>query len=108
MNAKTYASTNRPTCWSEIDFAFAEKSVKKLQRRIYVAYVQGNPDCEYVLKSDIESCFDNISHEWLLDNFPIKPELLRKFLKSGFIKDKSYHTSKKGIPQETVQKKILM
>ena len=42
MNAKTYASTNRPTCWSEIDFAFAEKSVKKLQRRIYVAYVQGN------------------------------------------------------------------
>lgn len=41
MNAKTYASTNRPTCWSEIDFAFAEKSVKKLQRRIYVAYVQG-------------------------------------------------------------------
>ncbi|WP_330614351.1 reverse transcriptase domain-containing protein [Coprococcus comes] len=49
--------------------------------------------------SSIESCFDNISHEWLLDNFPIKPELLRKFLKSGFIKDKSYHTSKKGIPQ---------
>ena len=42
MNAKTYASTNRPTCWSEIDFAVAEKSVKKLQRRIYVAYVQGN------------------------------------------------------------------
>ena len=43
-------------------------------------YLSENPDCEYVLKSDIESCFDNISHEWLLDNFPIKPELLRKFL----------------------------
>ena len=48
---------------------------------------------------DIESCFDNIGHEWLLENFPIKPELLRKVFEIRIHKDNSYHTSKKGIPQ---------
>lgn len=47
------------------------RSVKSAVSKL-TEYLSKNPDCEYVLKSDIESCFDNIGHEWLLENFPNK------------------------------------
>lgn len=43
-----------------------------------------NPQCEWILKADIESCFAHISHEWLLDHISVKPTLLKKMLKAGF------------------------
>lgn len=58
-----------------------------------------NPDIEWILKCDIESCFDNISHKWLLEHIPVKPELLRKFLKAGFKIKKSWYPTVKGVPQ---------
>ncbi len=36
---------------------------------------------EYILEGDIKSCFDIISHDWLLKNIPIKKSILSQFLK---------------------------
>lgn len=40
---------------------------------------------EWILEGDIKGCFDHISHEWLLNNVPTDKEILRKWLKCGFV-----------------------
>ena len=40
---------------------------------------------EWVLEADIRGCFDNIGHEWLLRNITMDKEVLRKWLKAGYI-----------------------
>ena len=38
---------------------------------------------EWVFEGDIQGCFDNISHEWMLTNIPTDTEVLRKWLRAG-------------------------
>lgn len=57
------------------------------------------PEYEWVLKADIKSCFDNISHEWLMDNIPMDKEILKQFLKCGYVYDSVFYPTDKGIPQ---------
>jgi len=40
---------------------------------------------QWILEGDIKGCFDNISHQWMLDNIPIDNAILKKFLKAGFV-----------------------
>ncbi len=61
--------------------------------------LQNNPEYCWVLKTDIESCFCNISHEWILNNIPMDKEILRKFLKCGCVDNGEYHPIHRGIPQ---------
>jgi len=57
------------------------------------------PENTWVLEADIQSCFDNISHEWLMEHIPMDKEILRKFLKSGFIEQRTWNPTEQGIPQ---------
>ena len=41
---------------------------------------------EYILEGDIHSCFDNISHQWLLDNVPTDKKMLSQWFKTSYIK----------------------
>lgn len=54
---------------------------------------------EWVLEGDIKGCFDNISHEWIMKHIPMDKEILRKWLKSGFIETKELFPTKSGTPQ---------
>jgi RNA-directed DNA polymerase len=54
---------------------------------------------EWVLEGDIKSCFDKISHEWLLAHIPIEKEILRKWLKAGYMEKNVLHLTKEGTPQ---------
>src|SRR5260370_26643101 len=40
---------------------------------------------QWILEGDIKSCFDKISHEWLLPHTPMEQTILRKCLKAGCI-----------------------
>jgi len=62
---------------------------------------------QWILEGDIKSCFDQISHEWLLNHIPMEKSILRKWLKSGYI-DKGilYHT-KEGTPQGGVISPVI-
>jgi len=40
---------------------------------------------QWVLEGDIKGCFDNINHEWLLDNIQMDKSILKQFLKAGFV-----------------------
>lgn len=53
----------------------------------------------WVMKADIKSCFDNISHEWIMEHIPMDKTILRKFLKCGYLDNTIYYPTVKGVPQ---------
>lgn len=58
-----------------------------------------NPDFQWIMKADIKACFDNISHEWILEHIPMDKTVLRKFLECGYVEHSMYHLTDKGVPQ---------
>lgn len=53
----------------------------------------------WVLEGDIRGCFDNISHEWMLHHVPTDKEVLRKWLKAGFMENRILFPTEAGTPQ---------
>jgi RNA-directed DNA polymerase len=62
---------------------------------------------QWVLEGDIKGCFDNINHDWLLDNIPMDKSTLKQFLKSGFIYNRNLNPTKAGTPQGGIISPIL-
>ncbi|MFI3249937.1 MAG: group II intron reverse transcriptase/maturase [Eubacteriales bacterium] len=62
---------------------------------------------KWVLEGDIKGCFDNISHDWLLENIPMDKSVLKQFLKAGFIFKKELFPTEDGTPQGGVISPIL-
>lgn len=54
---------------------------------------------QWILEGDIKSCFDTISHPWLLDHIPIDKVVLRKWLGAGYIDKRTFFPSMEGTPQ---------
>ena len=54
---------------------------------------------KWVLEGDIKGCFDNISHEWILNHIPLDKEILRKWLKCGYIETGKLFPTEQGSPQ---------
>jgi RNA-directed DNA polymerase len=54
---------------------------------------------KWVLEGDIKGCFDHISHDWLLENIPMDTEILRKWLKCGFVETQKLFPTEEGTPQ---------
>ncbi len=51
------------------------------------------------LEGDIRGCFDNISHEWMLRHVPTDKAVLRKWLKAGFMENRTLFPTEAGTPQ---------
>ena len=47
--------------------------------------LNGKDAPKYVLLADVKSCYNMISHQWLLDNIPMDKYVLMEFLKAGFV-----------------------
>jgi RNA-directed DNA polymerase len=63
----------------------------------------------WVLDADIKGAFDNISHEslmTLIGNFPAR-ELVRQWLKAGYMEDGVFHDTGSGTPQGGVISPLL-
>ena len=52
-----------------------------------------------MLEGDIKGCFDNISHEWILNHIPMDRDILRKWLKSGYVETGRLFPTDLGSPQ---------
>jgi RNA-directed DNA polymerase len=61
----------------------------------------------WILEGDIKSCFDRISHEWLLANVPMNKTILRKWLKAGFMEKRVLHATEEGTPQGGICSPVL-
>lgn len=62
---------------------------------------------KWVLEGDIKGCFDNISHKWMYENIPIDKQILKQWLKSGFVKNDKLFPTENGTPQGGVISPIL-
>jgi RNA-directed DNA polymerase len=54
---------------------------------------------QWVLEGDIRSCFDEISHAWLLAHVPTDTTILRTWLRAGYLDRGSLHATEAGTPQ---------
>jgi len=50
---------------------------------------------KWVLEADIKGCFDNISHEWLMEHIPMDKMMLTQWLQCGYI----FQATNAGTPQ---------
>ena len=53
----------------------------------------------WVLDADIKACFDWINHDWLLENISIDNQILKQWLKCGFVQRKKLFPTTDGTPQ---------
>src|SRR5437764_7274970 len=54
---------------------------------------------EWILEGDIRSCFDQISHAWLVAHIPMEKAMLKKWLKAGYVERHCFHATEEGTPQ---------
>ena len=54
---------------------------------------------EWILDGDIKGCFDNISHDWMLENIPSDKRIMRQFLRCGYVENKRLFPTTEGSPQ---------
>jgi RNA-directed DNA polymerase len=58
-----------------------------------------NASTQWILEGDIRSCFDRISHDWLVAHVPMDRVILQKWLKSGYMDKHVFHETTEGTPQ---------
>ena len=54
---------------------------------------------QWILEGDIKSCFDEISHKWLVSHVPLDKTILRRWLKAGYMESKRLFPTEAGTPQ---------
>lgn len=63
---------------------------------------------QWVFEADIKSCFDEINHNWIMENIPLNKAVLRKWLKAGYIEKKRLFPTPKGTPQGGIISPTIM
>lgn len=62
----------------------------------------------WILEGDIRACFDKISHQWLLKHTTMDKEILRKWLKAGYIDQGAFYSTEEGTPQGSIISPVLL
>ncbi len=63
---------------------------------------------QWILEADIEGCFDNINHDWLLKHIPMDKNVLKEWLKAGYMKKEVVIPATSwGTPQGSVISPLL-
>lgn len=62
---------------------------------------------QWILEGDIRACFDSISHDWLMANIPMEKDILRKWLKAGFMEKGQLFPTEAGTPQGGIASPVL-
>jgi RNA-directed DNA polymerase len=61
-----------------------------------------NASTQWILEGDIPSCFDRISHDWLVAHVPMDRAILQKWLQSGYMDKHVFHETTEGTPQRGI------
>src|SRR4051794_3279341 len=63
------------------------------------AHGRGSYGPDWILEGDIKSCFDRISHGWLMDHIFMDKGMLGKWLKAGYLEKHVLFATTEGTPQ---------
>ena len=75
------------------------RSAHDALEQCFAALGKPSKSARWVLDADIKGCFDNIDHDWMLSNIPTDREVLRKWLKAGYVERASLFPTERGTPQ---------
>lgn len=78
-------------------FRRGRSSADAIEQCVRTLWQKGS--AEWILEGDIKSCFDNISHDWLMKNITVDKVMLKQWLKSGYISNSCYNPTENGAPQ---------
>lgn len=84
-----------------------ERSTADALEQCFITLARSD-SAQWVLEGDITGCFDNISHQWMLDHVQTDKIILRKWLKAGFIYQGKLFASDAGTPQGGIISPTLM
>jgi RNA-directed DNA polymerase len=62
---------------------------------------------QWILEGDIKACFDEISHEWLMENILMDRFILRQWLNAGYFEGGNLYPTKAGTPQGGIISPLL-
>ncbi len=62
---------------------------------------------QWILEGDIRSCFDKLSHDWLLAHIPMEKTMLKKWLKAGFMDKQTLYPTEEGTPQGGIASPVI-
>ena len=60
-----------------------------------------------IYEGDIQGCFDNFSHEWLLEHIPMEKRILKQWLEAGYIDRNVFYNTEAGTPQGGIASPVL-
>ncbi len=83
-----------------------ERSTHDACEQVFIYLCKENSP-EWILEGDIKGCFDNISHQWLINNIPMDRSILKQFLKAGYLFERCLFPTEAGTPQGGIISPIL-
>jgi RNA-directed DNA polymerase len=91
----------------KVSFGFRKgRSCADAMQQSYIV-LSGQNRARWILEGDIKACFDEISHQWLLENAEMERSNLAKILKSGYVEKGKLYPTKSGTPQGGLISPIL-
>jgi RNA-directed DNA polymerase len=105
-----YALALGPVAEATADIAsFGFRKYRSAQDACEQAFVclSRKNSAKWILEGDIKGCFDNINHEWLMDNILMDKSILKQFLIAGFVYKHHLNPTKAGTPQGGIISPVL-
>jgi RNA-directed DNA polymerase len=75
------------------------RSAHDALEQCFAALGKPSKSARWVLDADIKGCFDNIDHDWMLKRIPMDRQILRKWLKAGYVERATLFPTEMGTPQ---------
>jgi len=105
-----YTLTLEPIAETTADrqsFGFRKyRSAQDAAAYAFICLAQKN-SAKWILEGDIKGCFDNISHQWMIENIPLKKKILTEFLKAGYSYKNKLYPTEAGTPQGGIISPVL-
>lgn len=95
------------TTADKTSFGFRKKRSTQDAAQHIFNYSARNKGTQWILEGDIKGCFDNINHQWLMENIPIDKRTLKQLLKAGFIYKRKLFPTDMGTPQGGILSPIM-
>ena len=57
---------------------------------------------QWILEADIVNCFHNIDHDWMVTHIPMDKEILRIWLKGGYVYNRTLFPTQTGTLQDSI------